>query len=217
MKIKINPLQTKPIMLNGKSVIKCKFLLVVSNVLPEIGMLATDNDTHKNFLWTLEYENYFKESPEFNMVFPIVVCDTETINIGDTVMQKRSEYDIEVFIIKTEYHIARDMQTKCVAYFKETSDAFKDVVNGKLNHGDTIYVEVDHNNNVMLKPFTYFKSNEFTDLLIDLSNVQRYDYTMDNPGCDCCGPSVEFNEDNKYGDWIKAEHIKEIITKYLNK
>ena len=41
--------------------------------------------------------------------------------------------------------------------------------------------------------------------------VKRYDATAEVPGCECCGPSVDFTEE-KDGDWVKIEDHNAAVT-----
>jgi hypothetical protein len=44
-----------------------------------------------------------------------------------------------------------------------------------------------------------------------LEKVTRYDYNICDPGCDCCGVSVEFQVEQRYGEYIKYDELVALI------
>src|SRR5689334_15124654 len=54
-------------------------------------------------------------SKEHKSFKPILISETEKIEVGDWVYQNRGNGDVEIFQIKNEYQIARDIQKKTLA------------------------------------------------------------------------------------------------------
>lgn len=48
------------------------------------------------------------------------------------------------------------------------------------------------------------------DIIKKLESIQKYDLTVDIPGCDCCGPSIDFDKYDQ-GEIIKVEEYKSVL------
>ena len=49
--------------------------------------------------------------------------------------------------------------------------------------------------------------------ILALQNVDRYDVEIDDPGCECCGSSIEYDK-HEIGDVIKSSDIDTILREY---
>lgn len=70
------------------------------------------------------------------LVKPILISYDEKIEVGDWVYQNRGNGDLEIFQIKNEYTIARDIQKKILVLPEHFSpQQLQDIVDGKLKEG----------------------------------------------------------------------------------
>lgn len=46
----------------------------------------------------------------------------------------------------------------------------------------------------------------------EMEKLERYDMWADNPGCDCCSPSVHSDRNDISGKWVRFEDVEDMLS-----